>query len=85
VQTFVTTLLCVVELWNWEDRTTEIKWALTGCYGPYLVVCEFFLYPKKRGMSLLIDIAAWVASVMYGRLKEALLLQRQQQVKAKGR
>lgn len=48
VQTFVTTLLCVVELWNWEDRTTQIKWALTGCYGPYLVVCKsslFFFFP----------------------------------------
>ncbi|OKL57135.1 hypothetical protein UA08_07487 [Talaromyces atroroseus] len=38
VQTFVTTLLCVLELWSWEDRTVEVKWGLTGCYGPYLLI-----------------------------------------------
>ncbi|EED20694.1 integral membrane protein, putative [Talaromyces stipitatus ATCC 10500] len=66
VETFFTTLLCVVEIWKWDDRSEAIKWGLTGCYGPYLL------------------ISALLFVVMYGKVKEALLLQRQQQVKAKG-
>lgn len=41
VETFFTTLLCVVEIWKWDDRSDAIKWGLMGCYGPYLVICMF--------------------------------------------
>lgn len=40
METFFTTLLCVVEIWGWDDRSEAIKWGLTGCYGPYLLICE---------------------------------------------
>lgn len=39
VETFFTTLLCVVEIWGWDDRSDAQKWGLTGCYGPYLGIC----------------------------------------------
>lgn len=35
VQTFITTLTCLMEAWGWEDRTDEQKWKLTGLYAPY--------------------------------------------------
>lgn len=82
VETFFTTLLCVVEIWKWDDRTDAIKWGLMGCYGPYLVICEFF--SSSSSYSRLTSVAAWLFVVMYGRVKEALVLQRQQQVKIKG-
>ncbi|KUL83191.1 hypothetical protein ZTR_10014 [Talaromyces verruculosus] len=67
VETFFTTLLCVVEIWGWDDRSDAQKWGLTGCYGPYL------------------GISAALFVVMYGRVKEALVLQRQHQEKVKER
>lgn len=41
VETFFTTLLCVIEIWKWDDRSQANKLGLTGCYGPYLVICEY--------------------------------------------
>ncbi|KAH8691483.1 putative integral membrane protein [Talaromyces proteolyticus] len=65
VEVFITTLLCLVDIWSWVDRSTEVKWGLTGCYAPYL------------------GISAWIVVVMYGRLKDALLGQREQRERIK--
>ncbi|KAI5293939.1 hypothetical protein KEM52_004979 [Ascosphaera acerosa] len=35
VQTAVTTLTCLADLWSWPDRTVEQKKTLTSMYGPY--------------------------------------------------
>lgn len=35
VQAFITTLTCLVEVWNWADRTDVEKQNITMLYAPY--------------------------------------------------
>ena len=82
VETFFTTLLCVIEIWGWDDRSEAIKWGLTGCYGPYLLICKSALHGFCDGRDLVTDgstVAAALFVVMYTRVKEALVWQRQHQ------
>ncbi|KAL1959763.1 hypothetical protein VTO42DRAFT_1349 [Malbranchea cinnamomea] len=43
VLTFITTLTCLLEAWDWSDRTEEQKWQLTMLYGPYAAFAGFMV------------------------------------------
>ncbi|KAJ6127573.1 hypothetical protein N7523_003185 [Penicillium sp. IBT 18751x] len=38
VQAFVTSLTCLVEVWNWPDRSVAEKQQITSLYGPYVAL-----------------------------------------------
>ncbi|KAJ5765331.1 hypothetical protein N7520_004890 [Penicillium odoratum] len=38
VQACVTSLTCLVEVWSWEDRSTDEKVQITYLYGPYVAL-----------------------------------------------
>lgn len=38
VQSFATTITCLVEVWGWADRTVAEKQNITMLYGPYAAV-----------------------------------------------
>ncbi|KAJ5179535.1 hypothetical protein N7492_002745 [Penicillium capsulatum] len=38
VEAFVTSLACLVEVWNWPDRSVSEKQQLTMLYGPYVAL-----------------------------------------------
>ncbi|WEW59572.1 hypothetical protein PRK78_005046 [Emydomyces testavorans] len=38
VQSFITTLTCLVEVWDWTDRTREQKYNISLLYGPYVAL-----------------------------------------------
>lgn len=40
IQTFITTLTCVVEVWSWADRTTDQKMNISLLYVPYMIFGE---------------------------------------------
>ncbi|KAI5298400.1 hypothetical protein KEM56_004095 [Ascosphaera pollenicola] len=40
VQTTITTLTCLADVWGWTDRTFEQKRQLTALYGPYILFGE---------------------------------------------
>lgn len=42
LETSITTATCIVEYTTWQIEA-QAKWDLTGLYGPYLAVCEYFL------------------------------------------
>ncbi|EEH47110.1 uncharacterized protein PADG_03208 [Paracoccidioides brasiliensis Pb18] len=53
VQTFITTLTCLVDVWSWTDRTTEQKTTITYMYAPYaafaaLMGIDMFYRLKER-------------------------------------
>lgn len=41
VQSFVTSLPCLVEIWSWTDRTLIEKQNLTKLYSPYVALGEY--------------------------------------------
>jgi hypothetical protein len=41
LETSITTATCIVEYTTWQIET-QAKWDLTGLYGPYLAVGEYF-------------------------------------------
>ena len=43
VQAFVTSLTCLVEVWNWPDRSVAEKQQITSLYGPYVALGMSFL------------------------------------------
>jgi hypothetical protein len=55
VQAFVTSLTCLVEVWNWPDRSVAEKQQITSLYGPYVALgTSFFpLFPVLALLSLL--------------------------------
>lgn len=38
VQACVTSLTCLVDVWSWEDRSTDEKVQITYLYGPYVAL-----------------------------------------------
>ncbi|KAJ5293431.1 uncharacterized protein N7443_009384 [Penicillium atrosanguineum] len=42
VQAFVTSLTCLVEVWNWPDRSVAEKQQITSLYGPYVALGMYF-------------------------------------------
>jgi len=42
VQSFVTSLPCLAEVWSWTDRTVVEKQDLTMLYSPYVALGMFF-------------------------------------------
>lgn len=38
VQSLVTSLACLVEVWSWPDRSVLEKQTLTALYGPYVAL-----------------------------------------------
>lgn len=35
IQTLVTTIVCLIEMWGWADRTVAQKQTMSMLYGPY--------------------------------------------------
>lgn len=50
VQSFVTSLPCLAEVWSWTDRTVVEKQNLTMLYSPYVALGMFasMVYPLSR-------------------------------------
>ncbi|PGG95095.1 hypothetical protein AJ79_10269 [Helicocarpus griseus UAMH5409] len=53
MQTFITTLTCLLDVWGWTDRSVEQKTTLTYMYGPYaafaaLLGVDMFYRLKER-------------------------------------
>ncbi|KAK2858361.1 hypothetical protein FQN49_004806 [Arthroderma sp. PD_2] len=59
IQTFVTTLTCVVEVWSWTDRTADQKMNISTLYVPYMI------FAKKNAAGL-------VGLDMFNRLQTTL-------------
>ncbi|KAJ5728112.1 hypothetical protein N7493_004442, partial [Penicillium malachiteum] len=38
VQAFITSLTCLVDVWSWEDRSTDEKTQITYLYAPYVAL-----------------------------------------------
>ncbi|BDD56200.1 hypothetical protein MAP00_001675 [Monascus purpureus] len=56
VQAFVTSLTCLVDVWNWEDRTVDEKTNITMLYAPYVAlgmshVSSFSMLPCPSSFS----------------------------------
>lgn len=41
MQTLLTTAVCIWEYVHWITVSTDVKWNLTGLYGPYIALCTF--------------------------------------------
>ncbi|KAL4892416.1 transmembrane protein 6/97 [Aspergillus ambiguus] len=55
VQSFVTSLACLAEVWSWDDRSTSQKQALTSLYAPYVALGAFMaldMFWRLRGQIL---------------------------------
>lgn len=48
VQSFVTSLPCLAEVWSWADRTLAEKQNLTMLYSPYVALGMLFSGPFVR-------------------------------------
>lgn len=79
VQTTVTTATCIWDYVFWTGIDATAKWHLTSLYGPYLLLCEYYLVPSifarepvlgwrwaDRGVAVLMGLD------MFGRLKGSL-------------
>lgn len=45
VQSFVTTIVCLIEMWGWTDRTIDQKQQLSMLYAPYAALGRFSRLP----------------------------------------
>ncbi|EAU32874.1 predicted protein [Aspergillus terreus NIH2624] len=55
VQSFVTSIACLAEVWTWDDRTTSQKQTLTSLYAPYVALGGFMaldMFLRLRGQIL---------------------------------
>ncbi|KAF9895071.1 hypothetical protein FE257_004700 [Aspergillus nanangensis] len=55
VQSFVTSMACLAEVWSWTDRTTSQKQTLTSLYAPYVALGAFMaldMFSRLRGQLL---------------------------------
>jgi hypothetical protein len=48
-QSFLTSWTCLMEVWDWEDRTTAEKRNLTSLYGPYVALGKHGSAPLLLG------------------------------------
>lgn len=46
VQSFVTSVACLVEVWSWTDRSTDQKTNITFLYAPYVALGKLTVYPS---------------------------------------
>ncbi|KAL2784896.1 transmembrane protein 6/97 [Aspergillus insuetus] len=54
-QSFLTSWTCLMEVWDWQDRTTAEKRNLTSLYGPYVALGAFMaldMFWRLRGRLL---------------------------------
>lgn len=75
VQAFVTSLTCLVEVWNWPDRSVAEKQQITSLYGPYVALGMSRPSPGTFGtcLTLLFRKGAFMALDMVVRLRSQLL------------
>lgn len=45
VQSFLTTIVCLIEMWGWTDRTIDQKQQLSMLYAPYAALGRFSRLP----------------------------------------
>lgn len=72
VQSFVTSLPCLAEVWGWTDRTLVEKQNLTMLYSPY-VALGTFAYPLVQLKQANVSAGAFMALDMIFRLRARLV------------
>ncbi|KAJ9256489.1 hypothetical protein DTO207G8_2492 [Paecilomyces variotii] len=61
VQSFITTMTSLVDVWSWTDRTTDEKYNITTLYGPYALLAAFMGF----------DMFLRLRSLLVGKIKSA--------------
>ncbi|KAJ9192503.1 hypothetical protein DTO166G4_3106 [Paecilomyces variotii] len=61
VQSFITTMTSLVDVWSWTDRTTDEKYNITTLYGPYALLAAFMGF----------DMFLRLRSLLVGKIKNA--------------
>ena len=72
VQSFVTSLPCLAEIWSWTDRSLDQKQNLTMLYAPYVALGKLALFVFYRRWDTLTLIGAFMALDMVARLRGQL-------------
>ncbi|KAM5456691.1 hypothetical protein MaudCBS49596_000932 [Microsporum audouinii] len=74
IQTFITTLTCVVEVWSWIDRTTDQKMNISLLYVPYMIFGKLILnsIPSMIPNEAKRIVAGLVGLDMFSRLQTSL-------------
>lgn len=72
VQSFVTSLPCLAEIWSWTDRSLDQKQNLTMLYAPYVALGKLALFVSYRRWDTLTLIGAFMALDMVSRLRGQL-------------